>query len=148
MGTAKILDEKSGNVIEYYVEDRLKRSLDNKVIPSLHTKDKDFVICIDGREGCLSSDTLIKTSKGDIKIKDLCNGKEFMVKSLDIKENKIKDSKAICIKSGSKELFEIETDDGRKIKATSNHTFFILRNSKVYEIELSKLRVGDKLICQ
>lgn len=51
MGTATITEEKTGNVIEYYIDDRLKNSLDKKVIPSLHEKDKDFVICVDGREG-------------------------------------------------------------------------------------------------
>jgi hypothetical protein len=50
MATARIV-EKNGNVIEYYMEDRLKNSIDNKIIPSLHKKDKDCVICIDGREG-------------------------------------------------------------------------------------------------
>ncbi|HJX50998.1 MAG TPA: hypothetical protein VJ438_06055 [Candidatus Nanoarchaeia archaeon] len=51
MAHVKIKEEKTGNVIEYYMEDRLKNSLDKKVIPSLHQKDKDFIICIDGREG-------------------------------------------------------------------------------------------------
>ena len=51
MAIAKIVDEKTGNIIEYHINDRLKNSLDKKVIPSLHTKDKDFVICVDGREG-------------------------------------------------------------------------------------------------
>jgi len=51
MAIAKIVDEKTGTTIEYHINDRLKNSLDKKVIPSLHKKDKDFVICVDGREG-------------------------------------------------------------------------------------------------
>jgi len=62
MGTARII-EKTGNIIEYYIEDRLKNSLDNKVIPSLHTKDKDCVLVIDGREGCGKSTFAIQLGK-------------------------------------------------------------------------------------
>jgi len=45
MVVVEIKEEKTGNVIEYYLDERLKNSLDKKVIPSLHEKDKDFVIC-------------------------------------------------------------------------------------------------------
>lgn len=38
-------------MIEYYLDGRLKNSLDKKVIPSLHSQDRDFLICVDGREG-------------------------------------------------------------------------------------------------
>lgn len=52
MGQAKITEEKTGKVIEYYIDTRLQNSLDKKVIPSLKKEvDKDFIICIDGREG-------------------------------------------------------------------------------------------------
>jgi len=147
MATAKIFNERTGETFEYYIDDRLKKNLDEKIIPSLHKKDKDCVMVIDGREGCLSEDTLIKTTDGDIKIKDLC-GKSFFVESLNLETNKIEIDKATCVSSGAKELFEIETIDGRKIEATANHTFFVLRNSKVYEVKLSDLIEGDELICK
>lgn len=35
----------------YSMSIRLKRNLDDNVIPSLHSKDKDYVIVVDGREG-------------------------------------------------------------------------------------------------
>lgn len=37
--------------ISYYMEPRLRVSLDQKIIPSLHKKDKDCVFIIDGAEG-------------------------------------------------------------------------------------------------
>lgn len=37
--------------ITYYIEDRLKKNLDEKVIPALQKKDKDRVLVIDGAEG-------------------------------------------------------------------------------------------------
>lgn len=63
MGKAEIKDKKTGEVIEYYLEDRLKNSLDNKVIPSLQKKDKDCVIVIDGREGSGKSTFALQLAK-------------------------------------------------------------------------------------
>ena len=62
MGQAKIVN-KDGSEIEYYIDDRLKNSLDKKVIPSLQDKDKDFVICIDGREGSGKSTMALQLGK-------------------------------------------------------------------------------------
>ena len=50
MATEKII-ESDGKVFEYYMEDRLRKNLKEKVIPSLRDKDKDFFLVIDGREG-------------------------------------------------------------------------------------------------
>jgi len=50
MATCKISDS-TGFTTDYYMEDRLKRNLDEKVIKSLKQKDKDCVLVIDGREG-------------------------------------------------------------------------------------------------
>lgn len=51
MGKVIIKDEKTGKVIEYYIENRLKKVLDDKIKPSLLKKDKDCVIALDGKEG-------------------------------------------------------------------------------------------------
>ncbi|HDK42169.1 MAG TPA: hypothetical protein ENG87_02215 [Candidatus Pacearchaeota archaeon] len=51
MARAKLKDP-SGFSIEYYMENRLKRNLDDRVKPALQKQDKDYVICVDGREGC------------------------------------------------------------------------------------------------
>jgi hypothetical protein len=47
MATAKI----EGTDIQYFMNDRLKKNLDEKVIPMLQKKDKDCVIALDGKEG-------------------------------------------------------------------------------------------------
>lgn len=133
----------------FFIEDRIKKIFDDKILPSLHKKDKDCIIAIDGGEGCLTGDTLIKTDKGDITINELAKDKkEFIVDSLDIKSQKKVKSKAIAFPTGSKEVFEITTEDGRKVKATKNHTFFVLRNKKIYELPLSELKEEDELICE
>lgn len=51
MARAKIKDPNTNFEIEYYMEDRLKRNLDDKVRPALQKQDKDYVLCVDGREG-------------------------------------------------------------------------------------------------
>jgi hypothetical protein len=51
MGEVKIFDEKLGYEITYYINDRVKRIIDEKIRPSLEKKDKDFVMCVDGGEG-------------------------------------------------------------------------------------------------
>lgn len=46
-----VKDPNTGYVANYYLDKRLKKNLDVKVIPSLHKKDKDCVIVVDGTEG-------------------------------------------------------------------------------------------------
>ena len=50
MAIVEIKDQK-GFSIEYFMENRLKKNIDERVIPALKTHDKDYVICVDGREG-------------------------------------------------------------------------------------------------
>jgi len=45
------IKDPTGFSIEYFMEDRLKRNIDDRVIPALKVQDKDYVICVDGREG-------------------------------------------------------------------------------------------------
>jgi hypothetical protein len=52
MATATIINPKTKQLVrEYYIEDRMKHNLDEKVIKQLQTKDKDCVIVVDGKEG-------------------------------------------------------------------------------------------------
>ena len=51
MASIEILDKRFDKPITYFMEDRLKKSMDNKIIPSLHKKDKDCILVIDGAEG-------------------------------------------------------------------------------------------------
>lgn len=46
-----ITDPKTGFSIEYSMSIRLKRNIDEIIIPALSIQDKDYVICVDGREG-------------------------------------------------------------------------------------------------
>ncbi len=54
---------KDGKTISYYLEPRLKSTLLNKVIPSLHQKDKDCVLVLDGAEGSGKSTFALQIGK-------------------------------------------------------------------------------------
>jgi hypothetical protein len=49
--SVRVIDPKTGYVSEYSMSIRLKRNLDEKVIPDLHKKDSDCFLTIDGEEG-------------------------------------------------------------------------------------------------
>ncbi len=51
MARVLLEQENPKNNITYYMDDNLKRNLDDKVKPALHKKDKDYFIAIDGGEG-------------------------------------------------------------------------------------------------
>ncbi len=63
MGRAKIYDKKLEKNIEFYIDNRLKKNLDEKVIPSLSKKDKDCVLVIDGKEGSGKSTFALQIGK-------------------------------------------------------------------------------------
>ena len=63
MAIVKITDPKTKKVIEYSMESRLKGNLDHVIIPSLQKKDKDFVLCIDGKEGSGKSTLALQIGK-------------------------------------------------------------------------------------
>ena len=72
----KIVDPKTGWKIEYSMSLRLKTNLDERIIPALSKEDKDYVICLDGREGCQPQGEKVLMSNGswknveDIKVGD------------------------------------------------------------------------------
>jgi intein/homing endonuclease len=133
---------------DYYIAPKLKDRLEKKIIGELEKTNHDYVMVLDGREGCFFKDTLIKTSKGNKTIEELYNTKDsFIVDSLNLETKQNETGKASVVKTGIKELFELETIDGRKVKCTKNHTFFVLKDNKIIELPLFKLKEGDELIC-
>ena len=118
------------------LSDLLVRTLNNKY---------DFVVAIEGKRGCLTGDTIIKTPYGNKKISDM---KEVdILNAYDFKKEKVVESFAKKINSGVKDIYEIETNDGRIIKASSNHIFYVKRSGKIIELPLRKLDRGYPLLC-
>lgn len=136
-----------GKVASYYMDPALTRALD--VAKKRVTKRNwDYVAVVSGIPGCHGEVVTIKTSEGILPIGDLPTTKPIIVKAMDFERKEIVDAEAYVVPSGDKELFEIETEDGRTIEASADHKFFIMRNRKVEEIELKNLKQGDKLICE
>jgi len=135
---------------KFWVDDYLKSNFDYikpRVSHKIAHRRMDMFIIIDGPVGCMTGDTLVKTDKGPQKLSAL-NQKTTYLSSFDFETNKEILGKGVVIPSGKKEVFEIETIDGRKIRATSEHKFFIKRNGIVLELELKDIKEGYYLVCQ
>jgi len=63
MARIDIEDPITKEEITYYMDDRLKKNIDDSIIPSLKVKDKDRVIVIDGNEGGGKSTLAIQIGK-------------------------------------------------------------------------------------
>jgi hypothetical protein len=143
-------EKKHGKKLSYYIDDRLKAKSDEKIKKVIDYKDKDFFAIVDGGEGCFFEDTIIKTTEGNKSIKELVAKNNFVANTIGInfKTNKKEINKSKIIPSGEREVYEIETVDGRIIQATLEHKFFVERNGLIKEIRLKSLKIGDKLICE
>jgi DNA polymerase III delta prime subunit len=80
-----------------------------------------------------------------VSMKSLPNG-EFDIVSYNIERGCLENDKAIVVSDKVDELYEIELDDGRKIKATSEHPFLVRRNSEELFVKLKDLTNDDKLM--
>lgn len=150
--------------LSYHVDRRLKKFLDKSVIKRIQKNDKDYVMIMDGYEGCLSGDTLIQISRCKISrkytLKRLYNhfnnnpdkiiqkNKTFdlsiptSVRSFngnDIRLHKIKN----VTFSGKKEVYKLKLIDDKEIKATANHKFLTRNGWK----KLKDLKVNEEIMC-
>lgn len=106
---------------------------------------KDYVIELKV-DGCLDGDTLLETEDGLKTIKDIVENKSSkMVKAFNFENDKIEFTKIKnrFINDNDFEWYEIELEDGTKIKATENHKFFLPELNCFREV--SKLNIGDEL---
>ena len=95
------------------------------------------------RFACISGDMSVKTSKGNIPIKELANKKNFKVYTFNENTEKEELQEAgQCVKVREDVVYEIETEDGKKIKATKDHKFLTINGWKILE----ELKNGDTLI--
>ena len=143
-----VLDiEVDGEKKKLYMDNKLHNQIEEKVKPKIHKKDWDWVWIVDGPEGCLTGDTCIETTNGNIRI-DLIKSEIINVKSFDFHTNSTSIGKAKIIPTNIKKVFEIKLNNNKKVQATKDHTFFVKRNNKILELELKDIMVGDELLCK
>lgn len=121
-----MVEDLHGPLCEFLEDPRAKKKL--ILIPRGHLK-------------CVSGDTRVHTNFGWQKIQDLQPGD--IIHSCDVESLKNKKSKVLAIQrsENKKQMFEVITRSGKKIKTTNNHPFFQIDGWK----ELSGLRSGDRI---
>jgi hypothetical protein len=114
-------------------------------------------------DGCVSSETIINTNIGDITIGDIVNNNiDCLVKTFNQETNKtefkpvlnrtknglninvIGISNILAHDKNHKKWFEIETDDGRKLKITGNHLVYLPRLKCWRRVD--ELKIDDKIL--
>ena len=66
--------------------------------------------------------------------------------SVDFETNEIQSDNGALVDSGVADFFEIELDDGRTIRASPTHPFFMIgTDGKLIEKELRELSPGDEI---
>jgi len=99
---------------------------------------------------CLSGDTKIliedKTGTKNINMKDLIQHKNYKVATYNIKTKKIeyKKTKGCILTKKNAEVYEVELENGQKIKATEDHLFLTNNGYK----KLIELKTGDSIVCK
>lgn len=67
----RVLDKNGNEIASYFIEPRIKKILDDKILPSLNKSDKDCIIAIDGGEGSGKSTLAFQIGKYADKTLDL-----------------------------------------------------------------------------
>jgi hypothetical protein len=96
-----------------------------------------------GETGCLSKDTKLLFGKSLDEFQPNTQLKTF---SYDFWTGKMIPSESIITDSGLKQTYRIRTSDGRIIDATADHKLFRKTPNGFEEVEVSKLKKGDKLV--
>lgn len=97
-------------------------------------------IVVNHEYSCISGETLIKTPKGDIEIKDLNIGDEVLTM---FGYKKISDKFEY---DDIPQLFEMELENGNKVQCTSFHKFLTRNKDNLEWKELQDLTPGDSII--
>ena len=128
-------------------EERIQNLVDE--IERYRSLDLEFV-GTEKLDGCLEENTLIETEDGIKTIKEICEKKySKKIKSYNIEKNKIIWDKIInhSIKDSNNDIwYEIELNNGLKIKLTENHRVF-LPNLLCFR-EIKDLNINDELLIE
>ncbi len=114
----------------------LKITLNNKNIsPKLH---------MNWQQECLQQDTKVRTDNGKIRLRDL--PENFLVESYNFSTGNKELKKAIKSNPEIKEVYNMRLSDGRSVKCSAEHTFFVKDGDKVIEKKLKDIKEDDLLL--
>jgi hypothetical protein len=132
----------------YYMQGYLADNLSH--IPWYLEQSWDVVGIVSGH--CLDLNSSIQLfNEGKIinkQLKDIKDGEKLKTISWDFNNNKQVVSDSIFCRTREKELYEVELEDGRKIRCSKDHKLFIKRGNEIIEILLKDLKEGDELVCK
>ena len=84
MANIVINDPNYEKPITYYMEDRIKKNVDDKIRPALEKKDEDYIIAVDGQEGCQPKGSKVLMADGSWKnVEDIKIGDEILSPQVD-----------------------------------------------------------------
>lgn len=72
---------------------------------------------------------------------------EFDIISYNQETGNIENDKAKVISDKFDDVYEIELEDGRTVKATKNHPFLVKRNGNEMFVKLGELCINDEIVC-
>ncbi|MFK3936538.1 ribonucleotide reductase N-terminal alpha domain-containing protein [Alkalihalobacillus sp. NPDC078783] len=106
---------------------------------------------------CVTGDTLLSTSKGQVSAKELYESKEDLKVTIDNRTKKhnldekgtsLVDAIPMHLTKKEAEVHRIKTKQGFEIKATPWHKFYVKAGDVVEKRALHELKVGDRLLVQ
>jgi len=95
---------------------------------------------------CISDSSIITLPGGKIILRDIKNKGRFEILSYNLSKGILEKDYATKINSNKKVVYEIETENGKKIRASKDHIFFVYRNKKIIEVKLEDLNEKDKIV--
>ena len=115
---------------------------------SLNGKKKVVVL-----DECLSEDERIIILKNGVEItkplKELSKNHTYECISLNMDTGNIENDVCEIVSDRESKLYEVELEDGRVIKVTSNHPFIIRKNNKFISKTIEEgLKIGDDIVCR
>lgn len=148
--------KKEGNFETLFINASLDRGIDllhSKIKNFASTKsfnDKHKLVILDE---CLEENerVIIKVNGVEVpkRLKDLSRNKIYDCISFNMETGEIEDDTCEIISEKEEEIYEVELEDGRKIKITANHPFIINQNGKFIEKSiLDGLSVNDDVVCR
>jgi hypothetical protein len=82
-----------------------------------------------------------------IELRDLKNDTEYPIVSFNMKTGQLENDTCTIITDKIDDIYELELEDGRKIKTTKNHPFLVKNNDgEIVEKELQYLSENDEII--